>query len=240
MAKSAEKPAESTAEDQALVPQNGGTDLVDMQEQIKKELATMKDTVAAPPSRNISAKGKVFTLPDGTTDKGPMTVVILDHRNFNRWYREPYNAQNPKPPTCFALNKVIDGLAPHGEAKEPQHETCAGCELNKWKSAPNGRGKACRNTVRLAVVPVDATEDTEPMILGVSPTALKSWNTLVANLEQQGRIPVQAVVEVSIDPLPDYPTLLFKAIGEHSNLNLFWQLRQKAQMMLDQPPLMDE
>lgn len=213
------------------------TSLISIQEKIKAELSGMKDAVPPPAGRNISTKGKLFTFPDGKTHQGPIQAVVLDFRNFNRYYDAVYNAKDPKPPLCFALDKTIH-LKPHAEAREPQHAQCEGCQWNEWGSAPSGsKGKACRNTVRLAVTPPDATAADDPYILTVSPTALKSWAKYVAELERAGKHPIEAVAEISFDANTSYPTLLFRILGASENVESLWAIREKAQMYLDQPPI---
>lgn len=211
------------------------TALQSIQEKIKAELAEARKTIPPVTGRNISTKGKLFTFPDGKTHPGPIQAVILDHRNVNRYYVKPYDPQNPAPPHCFAISKVIEGMRPHEEAMEPQAETCSECVMNQWGSAPNGRGKACRNTVRLAIVPPDADVNDDPMILTVSPTGLKSWASLVNGLESFGKLPIHVVTEIAFNPDAAYSTLVFKALGPHDRLEEFWQLREKAQSLLDRP-----
>jgi hypothetical protein len=85
-----------------------------------------------------------------------MAVVILDHIHENVFYEGIYDAGNPRPPTCFAFARDGSELAPHEtvvEAGQAQHETCKGCSQNEWGTAERGRGKACRNTRRLAMIP---------------------------------------------------------------------------------------
>jgi len=213
------------------------TEMVSIQERIKAELAGLKDSVAPPSGRTIRIQqNKTFQTPDGKTSQGPLSVVILDHRSFNSYYTKRYDPNNPAPPDCFAIAKIIAELAPHEEAADPQAESCAECPMNQWGSAATGKGKACRNQVRLAVAAADATPSSEPMILRVSPTALKSWNGLVNDLESIGRIPLQMVTEISFDQNLAYPSLLFQAVEEHDRLEEFWRLREKAQALLDQPP----
>ena len=36
---------------------------------------------------------------------------------------------------------------------KPQHDSCKGCPKNEWGSADQGRGKACQNRRRLALIP---------------------------------------------------------------------------------------
>jgi len=211
--------------------------LESIQEKIKAELANVNKSVAPPASRNISTAGKVFTLPDGTSNPGPMHCVILDHRNFNRYYTRAYDPQNPAPPDCFAIAKEIDALAPHEDAQDPQSDACATCPNNAWGSAATGKGKACRNSVRLAIASTDATTDTEPMILTLPPTALKGWNSFVNNLSTAGLLPIQVNVEISFDKSSAFPLPVLKAEEAHDKLKTYWQLREKAQTVLDQPPV---
>lgn len=210
--------------------------LVNLQEQLKQELATLKNTVPTISGRAISTKGKVFTLPDGTSSPGPIQLVVLDHRNFNRYYTAAYNPQDIKPPLCFAISKDLD-LKPHEAATEPQAESCEICPHNQWGSAPNGgKGKACRNTVRLAVAPPDASVDDDPYLLNLAPTSLRSWASYVSGLQVRELLPIQVITEVSFDQAAAYPVLQFKALGTHEVLETMWALREKAQAQLDAPP----
>jgi hypothetical protein len=216
------------------------TALIDIKEQLKKELQTMEKSVPAPSGHNISVAGKLFKLPNGETSPGPFHCVILDWRNFNRYYPPgaEYNAQNPKPPACFAVNKVIEQLAPHEKASDPQHDSCADCPQNAWGSDPRGgRGKACENRVRIAVVPADAKEDADVYTLGISRTALKHWASFINNLEAVGKHPIQVISVLSFDPNQSYPTVRFAIKSEHDRLEPMWQLREKAQGLLDAPPM---
>ena len=212
--------------------------LKSMQEEIASELATMDKSVPAPSGFNISLNGNIFTFPDGKTSQDPINVVILDHRNYNRYYTAAYNPTDPKPPTCFAISKIVEGMAPHGEAGTPQADTCEECEWNKWGSAPGGgKGKACRNTVRLAVVAPDADSHAEPMILTLAPTSLKSWTSLVKDLGESSLLPFQVVTNIAFDKTVSFAKLELKALNAHEELETMWGLRDKAQPLLDMPPL---
>lgn len=213
------------------------TALKTIQDQIKAELANVRKTVAQPSGFRISTKGKVFTLPDGASSPGPLNVVVLDHRNIHQYFKGVYNPNKPEKPSCFASNKIIADLAPHPDATVPQAENCKDCAQNQWNSSPTGgKGKACKNTVRLAVVPPDAEADTPPFILEISPTGLKSWNMLVANLETMGLIPAQVCVEIAFNPNETYPSLVFSNPRPHDNMEIIWALRERAQAILNTSP----
>lgn len=215
------------------------TALVDIKAQLKKELQTLDKSVPAITGNAISVAGKLFKLPSGQTSPGPFNCIILDWRNFNRYYPPgaEYNAQNPKPPVCFALDKDLELMAPSDKASDQQADNCAACPKNQWGSDPRGgKGKACENRVRLAVVPADAKEDSEVYTLGISRTALKHWASYVNGLHAVSKHPMEVVTVLSFDPNQSYPTVRFAASAAHDNLEVFAVLREKAQSLLDQPP----
>lgn len=217
---------------------SASTELQSIQEQIKAELANIHNSVAPPSSNRISTRDKKFTLPDGTSHAGPMYAVVLDHRNFNRYYTKPYDPQNPTPPDCFAIAKDFDSMSPynHEGVKDPQSNDCASCPMNQFGSGPTGKGKACRNMVRLALARPDASANDDPMTLEVPPSALKHWNKHVNHLQTAGMLPVQVITEISFDPQAAFPCPTFGVSEAHDNLDLFWSLREKAQAILDQEP----
>jgi hypothetical protein len=216
------------------------TALASIQEKIKQQLALARGTVATPTAKTISTRGKVFTLPTGQSSQGPLSAIILDWRNFNKYYTAAYNPQKPSPPDCFAISAVIADMAPHELAAKPASEVCVSCTFNKFGSAPTGRGKACRNTVRLAIVPADFGEETEPMVLNVSPTGIRPWSGYVNSLLVNELMPINMITEISFDANAAYPTLLFKAVRPVGDkLEHAWRIREAAQAMLDAPPATD-
>ena len=212
--------------------------LESLREKIQVELADIRKSVGSPTSNKISIAGKQFRLPDGTTHQGPLYAVILDHRNLNRYYNAPYDPQSNALPECFALSKGFADLSPqhHQNVPAPQAAACSTCALNAFGSAQTGKGKACRNMVRLAVAASKTTIDTPPMTLEIPPSALKSWNRHVNDLESLGMLPIHVVTEIGFDTAVPYPRPTFKAGSAHDELETFWALREKAQGALDQPP----
>ena len=86
-----------------------------------------------------------------------MAVIVIDSIFENVYYEGKYDPDVPQSPVCFAFDKVGEDLAPHvivTDAGQSQStEGCATCEHNEWGSADVGKGKACRNTRRLAMIP---------------------------------------------------------------------------------------
>jgi hypothetical protein len=219
-------PAAATTQRQAIA---------EYREALRQELATLHSRVAPPAGNRISLKGRVFTMPDGSTNPGPIAAVILDWRNQNAFWNTPYNPQQLTDPVCFAVSREFGDLAPSADASNPQAEHCAVCPRNVFGSAANGKAKSCRNARRLAIVPPDATLETEPMIVTTSPTAISAFESYVLGLATEGRMPVEVVTLIAFKPDADYPTLVFgkpKPLTD-KQLTVMMKLREKAQAMLD-------
>ena len=216
------------------------TELVDVQAQIAAELATLDNTVSPPSGHRISVKGKVFTLPTGEQSEGPLEAIILDWRSVNMYYTGIYNPSDPKPPACFAIAKNKADLKPSPHCSDPQADSCDEevCPFNKWGSAPGGgKGKACKNTYRLAVVSADATEKTPVWTLEVSPTGVTGFDNFVTNLKSQyGMLPLQVVVAIAFDTTAAYPKLVFGEFKPHNAIELAFTLREAAKPLLDREP----
>lgn len=209
--------------------------MLDLQAEIKAELEAASKTIDPPSNYKISTKGKQFTLPDGTTSRGPMSAVILDYRTVHNYYKGNYDPKKPEAPSCFAISKVVEGMRPSPNATDPQSEECKTCTFNQWKSAPTGNGKACKNIRRLALVAPNATADSRPMVIDVSPTALKNFDAFVVKLSKMGMIPAQVVAEINFADT-DFPQLTF-AVGEpHGKDDLMWKLREDSQDLLNKEP----
>lgn len=212
-------------------------DVVSIQDQLRAELETLKERVDPPSGFTVTTKGKVFTLPDGSSDEGPMTCVILDWISVNTYFKNIYNPKQIEPPACFALARNVAELRPSKQAPEPQHATCKGCDQNDWGSAGGGRkGKACKNKRRLLIAPIDADEETVPWCIHVSPTGLKHFDKYVTTLGDMGKHPIEAITDMYFEPAEAFPSLRFKVKGAVENLELFWALKERGQDILFAEP----
>lgn len=106
----------------------------------------------------FSTAGGILTFNDVPMPNNEMAVLIADHILENRYYETAYDPNVVSPPTCFAFGRDDKTIAPHitvVEAKQSMAGAsglCTGCEMNEWGSADIGRGKACSNIRRLAVI----------------------------------------------------------------------------------------
>lgn len=219
------------------------TELASIRNEIKSELMGINATVPPITGRSIQIAGKSFKTPDGTIHTGPMQVIVVDYRNFNRYFTAAYNPNALQGAKCFAVSKDVNAMEPDESVSHPEAENCAVCKQNQWGSALNGgKGKACRNQVRLAVIPPNFDDEDEPMMITMSPTALKSWTSLVTKLSGINKLPIEVVTEISFDPVSTYPTLRFREVAalDDERLSAAWALRSKAQVMLESAPSQSE
>ena len=114
-------------------------DVLNVQEQLKAELAHLKERVDPPSGYMIGTKGKVFTLPDGSSNDGPLTCVVLDWCTANTYFEGIYNPKDIQPPACFALSAKPAEAVPSKNAPKIQAKTCGECPKNEWGSDPQGR-----------------------------------------------------------------------------------------------------
>ena len=134
-----------------------GTALVKWEEELAKQAevaAGMEANVGG--GQFFSMQGGQLKFNDNPVPGNQMAVIILDHILENVFYDGDFDPNNPQPPTCFAFGRSDDDMAPHETVVaegQAQNETCNGCPFNQWGSADKGRGKACRNTRRLAMIP---------------------------------------------------------------------------------------
>lgn len=214
-----------------------------LQEQLKKELAGLKETVEPPSGFTISTKGKIFTLPDGRSDKGPLLCIILDWVTANIYFEGLYNPQEVKPPSCWAMSRVVEGIAPSPNAPKPQSELCSTCPQNEWGSKPGSKGKACKNTRRLLIARADSQDKNDPVyVLSVSPTGLKHFDKYINTLADNKIHPTEVITEISFDESEAFPTLRFSVnrAGKHDKLELMMGLRESGKTILMQEPKASE
>jgi hypothetical protein len=192
--------------------------------------------------------GGTITVAGGIVPGNKLEVIVLASCFENAWYGgRAYDPDDPQPPECYGFNVLMDDLAPHEECQNPQSKTtCAECEKNEWGSADVGRGKACGNKKRLAIIlakDVESAEDVASAELAtarVSPTQLKAWAGYVRSVaEESGRPPWSVITEIS--GLPDSKTqyrLEFKVvetIDDPKVLDALYARAPKAEEFLQQP-----
>lgn len=213
------------------------TELVNIEAELQKQALAIASRVAAPSGNRIRiTQAKTFKLPDGSESSGPIDCVIVDFAAAHYYYTTPYSENNPIPPACFALSFDANTLTPSVNSPDKQAEFCAVCPQNQFETAANGKGKACRNTRQLAVLPVNATEETPIWLLSVSPTAIQAFDKYVTMVARKFGPPMKVVTKIGFDPTASYATLRFGDAQPNLNLELAFKRQEEARQLLMQEP----
>jgi hypothetical protein len=184
----------------------------------------------------VSIKGKVFRIKHGGNDlplmvnyngqqiPAPSLDVIIPKGNealSKTFYKDGYTEGSDTPPDCYAE----DGVNPLGPLNTrplvngAPCTDCRTCPMNVFGSKINqvtgGKGKACADTRKLAVLPSqDLVNDRfgGPMLIRVPAASLANLAEYDHKLRAMG-IPVFAVVtRISFDATQAYPKMTFEPV----------------------------
>lgn len=102
----------------------------------------------------FSTRGGQLSWQDAPLPGNEMAVIILDHIFETVYYEGRYDPDTPQSPTAFAFGRNEKELRWH-ENSDPEFagELCSESEVCEWGSADTGKGKAARETRRLAMIP---------------------------------------------------------------------------------------
>lgn len=164
----------------------------------------------------LSIKGGSFTY-RGADLGETIDVVVLGFVFRNEFYGDAYDPENPSIPACYAISADRDGMAPHEDAPEPQHEECDSCELNQFGTAERGRGKACKNIRFLAIISAsdldNSPTDIEIVLLSVPPSSIGAFDKHVKGVNKVLKRPVNGVItRLSFDEGEDFVALKFETV----------------------------
>lgn len=212
-------------------------------------IANIKDALRAQAEANAAriepgsgksiriGQDKSFTLPDGTKTREALQLVVVDFVSRNEYYESAFSKDSVVPPNCFAISPDPKTLVPSDNAPDKQNDSCRGCPMNEFGSAPTGSGKACKNTRMLAVLPPDADSDTELWTLKVSPTGIKGFDGFVASVNRAFQLPpIGVVVTVGFSDGVDYPSLTFDDPQPNDNVAIHYGRQEEARELLMREP----
>lgn len=188
------------------IEKRGSAAISKWEAELEKEAADVAAKEQMPSGSFVSIRGGIMTIGGSPIKDNKVQVVIIDHVYENAMYDGDYDADNPQPPVCYAFGRDEAELKPHEKASEPQHDQCQGCEKNVFGSAEKGKGKACKNTRRLALISADninpgSIKDGELVYLKLPVTSTKGWAMYVKSLFAHYKRPPYAVItEVAVVP----------------------------------------
>jgi hypothetical protein len=174
---------------------------------------------------------------------GKLECVVVGNCAFNAWYEDDYDPNEITPPDCYAFAVLADDedMAPHKDAVNKQHTTCHGCKQNEFGTAKRGKGKACGNKTKLALLvasDVDTAASVSTSELAnafVSPTNNKYWAAYVRELaDEHGRPPWSVITEItSLDDEKNQIRLEFRMVDKIDNDEILTALEKRAEKVQD-------
>lgn len=184
----------------------------------------------------IRTRNKAFVLPDGTEIPNEMDAVILDYVFVNEMYEGRFDPKNIAPPICAAKGQNADNMLPYDQAPKKQADACNSCPNNQWGS--DGKGKACKNGVWLAVIEANATDASQVYVLKLAPTALAGFKKYAAQTMTALNSPLFGVVtHFEFDKSVDYAKIMLSnpTMARNPNIEQAVKRRGEANMRLLQP-----
>jgi hypothetical protein len=193
----------------------------------------------------MSLKSGVMSIGDSAVPGNEIDCIIVASITEQAWYKERYDPNVRSSPTCYALGVgKAETLKPYDESKEKQSDVCIDCEKFDWGSDPNGgRGKACKERRRLALIPADGSAET--VLLSIPPTSIKNWSNYVSKIvATTGMSTAGVVTKIKVVPDPKNQFVVkFDDIGrvpEHALPQLMSRMAELTEIMLKPYPPEEE
>lgn len=168
-------------------------------------MAKKAKAVEKPSTSTIACKSGILTYNgDPVGDSNALDVIIIASTHANLFYTQKYDPDNPVNPDCYAYGDDEDDMVPAAKAAHPQAERCSECKWNQWGSDPaGGRGKACKNSRVLGLVPAGTTVEDLPTAeiatFKLPVTSVKNWGQYVNKLDTLfQRPPLGLITTISI------------------------------------------
>lgn len=175
----------------------------------------------------IGYKGKVWSMrfggkdtplmrEDGDGARGSIEVVIVKASAAisKIYYAGGYVEGSTAAPDCWSAN----GVTPDSSVQKKCNATCVDCPMNAWGSRITDAGKpgkACADSRRVAVVPVDDIQNElfgGPMLLRVPAASLKDLKAYGELLSSYQYPYYAAATRISFDTKEAFPKFVFSAM----------------------------
>lgn len=100
----------------------------------------------------ISMKAGRLSFKQQPFPENKLTCIVLHAVLQKEHYAAKYDPNNPASPDCYAFGLDADDMAPHEAVDEPYAEACRSCPNNQFGTADTGKGKACADVRRIALI----------------------------------------------------------------------------------------
>lgn len=201
----------------------------------------------------FSVKGSTLKYDDAPVTGNHVAAIVVDSIIEQIYYENDYDPEVKQSPDCYAFSHDPDTIAPKDDVPNKQADTCAECPHFKWGSGKRGKGKACREQRKLAIVAaglLDDNGDLEPFdvedlkkgdmaTMKVSTTSVKNWAGYVKQLSSALKRPTRAVVtRIAVQPHEkNQYEMIFEPIGklEQEKVMAMNERYNEAEELLERP-----
>jgi len=173
------------------------TEIATLQQQIAAQIERQNQTTASLRSsgRYIAFKNAQLKVDGISIPANQLDVRVLAAVSERAWYSKDFDADQVQVPDCYAL----DDTGPHELAAKPQSDNCSDCVHNKWGSAKIGKGKACRESARVIVIPANNPVSSAIMYTAKVPvTSLGAVTGFAARCAQANKLMGEFVTKLSV------------------------------------------
>jgi hypothetical protein len=165
---------------------------------------------------SIQYHGNTTTLmrEDNDGPRGSIDVVIVkaNPQLSKTWYEFGWDENSNNPPDCASAN----GITPDQGVPKKQSMACINCPKNAWGSDPKGgKGKACGDHRRLAVVPKDDLRNESlggALLLRCPAASLQDMAAFDSRYKAMGYPYYSMAIKIGFDAQESYPKFTFAAI----------------------------
>lgn len=157
--------AKTTTKKKNVPATRSGTEVADWRSELSqsaKAAVESESTAASGGGKFFSLRAGQLSFDDAALPGNQMACVIVDSLMENVYYEDAFDPEQKTPPTCFGFGRDANTITVHEkvfefpDTFEPQCDEpylCHTCPKNQWGSAKKGKGKACSNRRRLAIIP---------------------------------------------------------------------------------------
>lgn len=194
---SKERPSMSKKQEPTATPEAPKTAVLSIQQQIEQQLARQQETARSLRSAGsyIGFKNAQLKVDGISIPANELNVRVLAALSERAWYSKDFDADAVQVPDCYALDNDV----PHEQAANPQADTCAECKHNKWGSAIRGKGKACRESARVIVIPANVPLASAQMYTAKVPvTSLSTVTSFTSRCGQANKLMGEFVTKLSV------------------------------------------
>lgn len=187
----------SKTKEPVAAPEKASTAMMSIQEQIAQQIARQNETAQGLRSSGsyIGFKNAQLKVDGISIPANELNVRVLAALSERAWFSKDFDADAVQVPDCYAL----DDSVPHLESSNPQADNCGDCPHNKWGSATRGKGKACRESARVIVIPANVPLASAQMYTAKVPvTSLSTVTSFTSRCGQAQKLMGEFVTKLSV------------------------------------------